>query len=117
MKAKFILTVTACAISVLAYAVYPGMKPLTGDFDITGKTAVDALPSEPRDTHFRVHLSGDAAKALYDHMKVDPVSDWCAGTTTVKLIDSMACSFDSNEYECWFAIDIANQAIDGGWTC
>ena len=94
------------------------MSPLTGEFDITGRTAVDVPPEEPRETHFRVYLTGDAAKGLYEHMRVEPMADGCGGRGTVeKAIGNMVCALHERkeQYECWFAIDINNQRIEGGW--
>lgn len=41
-----------------------GMTPLTGEVFVSGKTLVDPMPEEPRDTHFRLHLTGESARTL-----------------------------------------------------
>ena len=104
----------------VTYDRYPQMADLTGQFDITGRTAVDPPPEEGRDTHFRVYLTETAAKDLYERMNVPTSTERCGNAEgrTVKTIGDMTCikTIDSR-YECWFAIDIANQEINGGWSC
>ena len=99
---------------------YPGMKPLTGQFDLTGQTPVDPPPEEPRNTHLRIYLTGEAARTLYTNMKVTPQKAMCGekNQRLEKTIGEMLCSAsDGTKYECWFAIDIAKQKISGGWAC
>ena len=114
----FILVAIVGFSIAFAYEEYPGMSDLTGQFDITGKTAVDPKPDEPSNTHFRIFLTGEAAKTLYEHMEIKPVTEWCGEPEgPVKRIDSMMCigSPRADGYKCWFAIDIANQDVSGGW--
>ena len=113
----------ALAVGVLAalgaLAQYPGMRVLTGEFDITGRTAVDPPSSEQRDTHFRVHLTGEAAQSLFEHMEVEPKPQKCGDRpgNREKRIGSMLCSTDGESFECFFAIDIQKQIVEGGWAC
>jgi hypothetical protein len=106
--------------ALAADAPYPGMQPLTGQFDIAGATAVDPPPDEPRDTHLRVYLTGDSARALYEHMKVSTGEHPCGDPEGLsKTIGGMTCVRRRSDggHECWFAIDIAAQRIDSGWAC
>jgi hypothetical protein len=100
---------------------YPGMKPLTGQFDITGATPVDPPANEPRNTHFRVYLTGEAARTLYESMKVRPQRSICGEDldSFEKTIGEMMCAVSKNgtAYKCWFAIDLEKQQISGGWAC
>lgn len=87
----------------------PFDNALEGDFSVG---------SDPEDkthnTHFDIHLTGDAAKALYEHMKIAPERDGCLGDgTLMKNIKGTACtvSRDGSEYECYFGIDIKHQKI------
>lgn len=115
----------ACALlvtlasTISTNAQYPGMLPLTGQFDVTGRTAVDPPPSEPRDTHFRVYLTGEAARTLFNNMKVESLPQLCGGDPEriEKRVDDMLCSTDYQIYECFFAIHIKEQTIEGGWAC
>jgi hypothetical protein len=113
-------TVVVLSTALAADAPYPGMQPLTGQFDIAGATAVDPPADEPRDTHLRVHLTGEAARALYEHMKVSPEEHPCGDPEGLsKSIGSMTClrRHADGGHECWFAIDIAEQRVEGGWAC
>jgi len=89
---------------------------LSGNFEIGGQTAVDLSPDAPLDTRLRIHLTGNAAKALYDSMPVDADPSACTDGLS-KSIGDMECAIVDGEYECWFAIDIKAQTIQGGWVC
>jgi hypothetical protein len=112
---------TAFAILAAMYALaqYPGMSPLTGEFDITGRTAVDPLPEEPRDTHLRLHLTGEVARTLYNHMRVEatPYSCLSRSDRLEKRIRDTLCWTDLRTYECFLAINIRDQTVEGGWAC
>ena len=113
----------ALAVGVLsavgALAQYSSMKDLTGEFDITGYTAVDPPPTERRDTHLRLHLTGEAAQALFEHMEVEAKPLTCSDRPghREKRIGSMLCLTDGERFECFFAIDIQKQIVEGGWAC
>ncbi|MGZ0018272.1 hypothetical protein [Nitrosomonas sp. wSCUT-2] len=95
-------------------------QSLSGQYRIAGKTVIDPPPSEAKDTHLHLTLSGAAARDLYNAMKVAPKPDECAGNgATIKTVGAMQClrSEDGKEYECSFAIDIANQTIMGASVC
>lgn len=123
MNDKFLKTfgvIIFLSISPASYGKYPGMDDLTGQYDITGKTAIDPPEDEPKDTHFRVYLTGKAAMDLYNSMKVKPMEDGCLGDGSVsKWVGDMQCTNirNSGEYECRFSIDVGNQKIDYGWSC
>lgn len=121
MKAKacFVLFMTLATSLALGSGLYAGMKPLTGQFSITGKTPVDPAPNEARDTHLLMYLTGEAAQDLYEHMPVKPSPDLCSDSgALVKMIGDMSCERSTDEdYTCHFAINIADQKIEGGWAC
>ncbi len=115
-----LLATSFASFSIVTYGQHPGMTDLTGQYEITGKTALDSPVNEPGDTHFRVYISGKAAMDLYNSMKVEPREDICLGDgSTSKFIGHMQCTqiIVSGEYECRFSIDVANQKIDYGWVC
>ena len=58
---------------------YKSMEALTGKFTLGGKTLVDVLPEETRNTHMRIYLTGNAAKSLYEAMDVEPKPERCEG--------------------------------------
>ena len=95
-------------------------KSLTGAFRISGASVVDPPEGEARDTHLRIHLTGEAARALYGSMKVKPRPDECRGDgTLVKFVKDMQCTLSPNrkQHECWFAVDIPNQKISVAIVC
>lgn len=95
-------------------------QSLSGEYRIAGQTIIDPPPSEAKDTHLHLELSGAAARDLYHAMKVDPKPDECAGDgALIKTIGEMQCLRFENgkEFECSFAIDIANQKITGASVC
>ena len=95
-------------------------KPLTGAFRVSGASVVDPAQGEARDTHLRLHLTGEAARALYGAMKVKAQRDQCRddGSLT-KFVKDMQCILSPNrkQYECWFAVDIPNQKISIAIVC
>jgi hypothetical protein len=121
MKGRQQLVVIVVAlVGAYGLAQYPGMQPLTGEFDITGRTAVDPSPGEPRNTHFRMHLTGEAARTLYDQMQVAPRPSPCGDhpERQVKRIGDTLCSTDGRIFECFLAINVQEQRVEGGWdTC
>ena len=114
-----ILVGLTSALLTFAQDQFPEMSPLTGQFDLTGRTAIDPPPSEPRDTHFRVHLTGESAKALFESMKVETKPQVCGDhpEREEKRLGATLCSTDYRVYECFFAINIEEQTIEGGWAC
>ena len=93
---------------------------LSGQYRIASQTVIDPPPSEARDTHLHLELSGAAARDLYHAMKVKPQPDECAENgALIKTVGEMQClrSQDGKEFQCSFAIDIANQKITGASVC
>jgi len=100
---------------------YKSMETLTGKFGMTGKTLGDVPPDEPRDTHMQFYLTGKAAKALYEGMKIVAVPERCENDPNVmsKYIGDMTCqhTIKPDMYECFFGVNIEEQKIEGGWMC
>jgi hypothetical protein len=117
MKRFIIIMVLAIASSLVMAATY---NQLTGSYRIGGKTLYDPPENEPQNTRLYVELTGDAAKDLYQIMKVKPKPDVCdeEGTLT-KVVGNIRCthSADTKNYRCWFGIDVKNQKITNGVIC
>lgn len=99
---------------------YPGMQALTGQWDLSGPTAVDPPPGERRDTHLRVFLTGEAARAVFDHLPGAPRPDPCGDEGgMLKTAGGMQCTRlpGPKGYECRFSIDLERQVLGGGWAC
>src|SRR5262249_942754 len=95
-------------------------KVLTGSYYIAGQTIVDPPATEAQDTHMYFTLSGVSARDLYNRMKVQGKPAVCrGGGALTKTIGQTRCtrSASGKEFQCWFAIDIANQRITGGVVC
>ncbi len=109
-----LLLLAALPVAALQY------KSLSGQYCIAGKTVIDPPPSEAKDTHLHLALSGAAARDLYNAMKVTPEPDECVGNgAMIKTVGEMRClrSEDGKEFQCSFAIDIANQKITRASVC
>jgi hypothetical protein len=92
-------------------------KPIDGVYAV-GTTNVDPGPNDLLDSHFIVHLRESTARDLYEAMKVpaEQHERACEGPDAlVKRIGGMTCSHypERSQYLCNFAIDIANQSVDG----
>jgi hypothetical protein len=114
-----VLAMSMYPLAMLASGDYPGMRPLTGQFDLIGATPIDPPADEASNTHLRLRLTGDAAKAMFENMQVDAKPETCGDRIDwiEKRIESMLCTTDYNEYECFFAINIAEQKVESGWAC
>jgi hypothetical protein len=95
-------------------------KNLSGEYSIGGQTIIDPPPTEATDTHMYFALTGNAARDLYNAMKVAAKTDACGEPGgLLKAIGAMQCSraAGGKSYQCGFAIDIAKQQISGGSAC
>ena len=94
-------------------------KDLKGSYSIGGKSFYDPPVYEPKNTHIYFYLNGEAAKDLFDHMKIKAKSNVCSEDLLWKKIRNMQCtkSKRTSEYNCSFGIDIKNQTIVNGVAC
>jgi hypothetical protein len=92
---------------------------LSGEYSIAGKTLIDPPDDEAHDSHMRFALTGAAARDLYRAMKVVARADICEPKKLIKVIGGMQCTSAAGgkTFECDFAIDIANQRIEGAVAC
>ena len=113
---KLLTLIFLLASSTLALAA--DWKDVTGIYAITPEDYLDPPPNQKEDTHFRLQLTGDSAKDLYNSMSVEPVEDECTGGMA-KNIQQMKCSYFASDdaYECHFSINIAEQKIEYGIAC
>ena len=94
----------------------PGTGRLQGSFTIGGVTPIDPPAHEPTNTHMRLHLTGDAAAAMFHHMPVATRPAVCVDGL-LKTIGGTQCVLSAGGAECWLTIGLRNQTIDGGWAC
>lgn len=93
-------------------------KAVKGTYAVTPKNYIDPSDEEQKDSHFRLQLSGDAARDLNQAMKVSEASDACTGATA-KNVGEIQCLYYKNEkkYTCNFSIDVMQQKIEYGVAC
>ena len=91
---------------------------LKGSYAVTPKNYLDPSDDEPKDTHFRIQLTGPSAKSLFQSMKVTETTDQCTGALR-RRVGEMTCLFykQDKRYECHFSIDVMNQRIEYGVAC
>ena len=113
---KLLALTLLLASSTLSYA--EDWKDVTGIYAITAEDYLDPPPEQKENTHFRLQLTGDSAKDLYNAMSVEPIEDECTGGMA-KSIQQMKCLYfaSDNTYECHFSINIAEQKIEYGIAC
>jgi len=93
---------------------------LTGTYELGGTTLVDPPPGEDARSHYRVFLTGAAAKDLYDAMRVAAEDDACLGDgSQVKHSGGIACTrlAESDSYECSFAVGVDGRSVEGATAC
>jgi hypothetical protein len=117
MKAP--LSLLAFALAALAASSHAAeWQPLQGSYAVTAGNYLDPAAAEPKDSHFRIQLSGQAAKDLFDAMKVPAAKDACTGAMA-RRVEAMQClRYASPErYECAFALNVMAQKIEYGVSC
>ena len=93
-------------------------KPLSGIYAITPESYLDPPEGEGPRSHFRLQLTGEAARDLYHAMDVEAQVDDCTGAMA-KNAGNMQCLYFEAEdrFDCHFSIDLRRQEIDYGVAC
>jgi hypothetical protein len=114
-------------ILLLAAAAFPvggafgqDVVPLRGEMFVAGRHVVDPPPSEPRNTHAYLTVTGPAALRLYRSLAVRDAEDLCAGGgRRMKRVGTLACSVGrgGREPSCDFGIDLRNGRLAEGRPC
>jgi hypothetical protein len=93
-------------------------KAVRGTYAVTAKNYLDPSDEEPKDSHFRIQLSGDAARDLYNAMKVTTSPDACTGALA-KRVGEMQCLYyrSDKRYACSFSLNVMKQKIEYGVAC
>lgn len=118
-----------CATVVSAAAqedVKLDVKPLTGDYFMAPPIDSDD-PKAPAD-HINFRITGDAAKSMWDAMKVETTPDECIGRMA-RWAQSLVCygppspesggalAPDDSPYECYMGVDLKSGALALGNDC
>jgi len=102
------------------------VKPLTGDFYMAPPIDSDD-PKAPAD-HINFSITGDAAKAMWDAMKVKEQPDECVGRMA-KWVQSLVCyagpspesggalAPDDSPYQCYMGVNLKTAAIELSEDC
>jgi hypothetical protein len=115
MKLLLFIVLSVSSTSALWAADW---KPVEGIYAVTAQNYLDPSGEEPKDSHVRFQLSGEAARDIYLAMKVPEKLDECTGATA-KQIGEMQCLFYKNEkkYICHFSLNVVQQKIEYGVAC
>jgi hypothetical protein len=118
-----------CAASVPALAQDDAkldVKPLTGDYFMAPAMDTDN-PKAPAD-HINFRITGDAAKSMWDAMKVKTVPDECIGRMS-RWVEGLVCygpaspesggklAPGDSPYECFMGVDLKSGALALGNDC
>ena len=92
---------------------------LRGEMFIAGATLVDPPTDEKRDTHAYLTISGDAARRLYNTLKVPAKADACLPGRRLKSVGHVSCSVGAkaSDARCDFGLNLADGTIAPGLVC
>jgi hypothetical protein len=101
------------------------VKPLSGDFYMAPAMNTDD-PNAPVD-HVFMTIKGDAAKAMWDAIKIEPTPDECVGRMA-RWVQSLVCygpstqasqplGPDESPYECFLGLNLKTGALETGQDC
>lgn len=93
-------------------------KPLTGTYAVTAEHYLDPGPDKPTNSHFRLQLTGDAARDLFEAIPGKATVDECTGGQS-KTAGQLRCtlSADDGGYECAFSVDLIEHTVEYGVAC
>jgi hypothetical protein len=108
-------------LSARAHAAGDMQNPdrLRGEMFIAGATLVDPPPEEVRDTHAYLTISGDAARRLYNTLKVPASADLCLSGRRLKRVGNISCSVGgkARDARCDFGLNLTDGSIAPGLVC
>jgi hypothetical protein len=114
-----------CAVAVPTLA-QDDVKPLTGTYYMSPPIDSDD-PKAPAD-HINFSITGDAAKAMWDAMKVETQPDECVGRMA-KWVQSLVCygppspqsggalAPGDSPFECFMGVNLKNASIELSEDC
>ncbi len=106
-------------LAVMPYGAYAAdWKPLSGTYAVTAENYLDPSPEEPKNSHFRLQLTGSAAKELYLAIPGSPSLDECTGAQAKSSGELQCLYFKSGaKYECAFSLDLIEHKVEYGVAC
>jgi hypothetical protein len=111
-----VLLISLSSLATLACAAE--WKPLSGTFAITGENYLDPGADEPANSHFRMQLTGDAAKDLYAAIPGASSVDACTGAQSKSAGDVRCLYIEAEDsYEYTFSVNLVERRIEYGVAC
>jgi hypothetical protein len=109
MRKSMIALIALSGVAVgVAAAQVGGHTKLTGFLSITGEYAIDPPPDQKID-RVGIHLTGEAAKRVYDAMPAKAERDSCDDGMRTKRAGSLSCFSDNDQrYGCMIAVLLAS---------
>lgn len=92
---------------------------LTGELFVAGATLVDPPPDEPSGTHAYLHITGAAARRVFDSLKATEKADACVPGRRIKAAGAVMCSArgKADDAYCDFALDLTRGTTASGTAC
>ena len=92
---------------------------LTGELFVAGATLVDPPPNEPAGTHAYLHITGAAARRVFDSLKAVEKADACVPGRRIKAAGPVLCSArgKAEDAYCDFALDLTRGTTASGTAC
>ena len=118
---RSLLLVLACGIATTVGGAPDHYNPkrLTGTYSIGTTSLTDPSPGDPTDALLRLYLTGEAAKDLYNTLRVPSARDQCFddGSLTKTLGEVMCTRHPKGAHECWIGIDLKKKALANAFVC
>lgn len=118
---RSLLLIAVCGIATTVGGApdHYNPKKLTGTYSIGTMSLTDPAPGDAKDALLRLYLTGDAAKDLYNTIRVPPTKDQCFddGTMSKTLGEVMCSRHPKGAHECWIGIDLKKKALAHAFVC
>ncbi len=102
------LALAATTVTAGDYAEYR----LEGVALVAGPSLVDLDQQGTNDTHMHMIFRGEAAKALYDGLRIPAQEDACTGGQIKRAETGITClSFEDGLHECFFGLDMRDATL------
>jgi hypothetical protein len=117
MLARILAALFIVCLVLVVTAAEP--KRLSGTYSLSSASRVDSPPSEPKNTHLRLYLTGGAASELYSALLSKPRRDECFddGSLTKAEGEIMCTRHPTGSHECWLGIELRTQKVVPSFVC
>jgi len=113
-----ILIVISILFTTFAIAGSP-FKQLSGQYFISSAPIHDPVKPLPKNTHAYFNIEGTAAKEIYSSMSAEPAENLCGEVHLEKESGDFGCAYypKSDEYICYFSINLNSGRLEGAGSC